>query len=278
MIGITAIYPALGKLQQLMSIGIAKNKKAMEGKRGEFAYRGIEQLMDALIDPLVESKIVVLPRIISHESRSETMQNDRGETRTAILTTVEVEYQLTSTEDGSSVSISAIGCSLGNTAQNVGIAQSYAYRNALEKALTIPFEVTNPEEQEHTIAVKKQYRPEEERKTAPPPKPKPPANRPPPPVIVDVPEFDPAFSFPLKWREGQWGGRPIDQAPPTVITQFIQEFERKWRESEEGSAARLAVSAALGRAQSVVQYRMEEELAKVASGRDGSSGLPDPTT
>lgn len=138
------IYSALLAIaDSLRKEGIAKNATCSGG--GNFKYRSIDAVYAALSPLLVENKVVVFPEAIE---RLDDVQ--AGKMR---LVRINVTYRAVCTEDGSSITFSAIGEGCDTSDKAAGKAMSYAYKTAMFQVFCVPVEgQEDPDQVVHQIA------------------------------------------------------------------------------------------------------------------------------
>lgn len=133
------ILPALNAVQlALAESGIAKNKF---NQQQQFAFRGIDDVYDALAPLLAKHKIIIIPNVL--ERTCDTRQTKSGGAMYFVL--LKVEYKMISTEDGSSISINVFGeaADMADKATNKAMAAAYKY--AMFQAFCIPIDAVDPD-------------------------------------------------------------------------------------------------------------------------------------
>lgn len=134
-----AVYGAIVRVMAaLAKEGISKDRKAT-GSGASFAFRGIDDVYNALAGILVESRLCVLPRVVSREQVERTSKSGGN----LYYTTLTVEYDLVSAEDGSRHTIRTVGEAMdsGDKSSNKGMSAAYKY--ACVQAFCIPTEGDN---------------------------------------------------------------------------------------------------------------------------------------
>lgn len=128
------VYAAICAItEELSKIGIAKNKR---NQQQGYAFRGIDDVYFALSPLLARYKLCILPRVIEQKSIEKTTQKGG----TLFYTTVTVEYDFVSAEDGSQHTIKMIGEAMDSGDKSSNKAQSAAYKYAAFQAFCIPTE------------------------------------------------------------------------------------------------------------------------------------------
>ena len=133
-ISMLAVTKALGEL------GIAKSR---QNKEQGFKFRGVDDVMAVLNELLVTNQLVLLPEALSHEFSTYPMKNDR----TGYRSVVHLQLTFVSAIDGSEKVMKMFGEGADTADKSTGKAQSYAYKDAILKAFSVPLE-GNPEERD----------------------------------------------------------------------------------------------------------------------------------
>lgn len=126
------VYAAISRAMALLKAsGIAK---AQWNGAQKFNYRGIDDIHNALAPVLVESGLLMLPRVKSRTcvERKSSMGN------ALYFVTVEADFDLISVADGSTVTISVIGEAMDSADKATNKAMSVAYKYAAVQAFSIP--------------------------------------------------------------------------------------------------------------------------------------------
>jgi hypothetical protein len=129
-----AVAKALGEQ------GIAKSRK---NKDQGFNFRGVDDVMGVLNGLLVDNQLVMLPEALSHQFSTYPMKNDR----TGYRSVVHLKLTFISTIDGSREVMSMFGEGADTADKSTGKAQSYAYKDAILKAFSVPL-AGNPEDRD----------------------------------------------------------------------------------------------------------------------------------
>jgi hypothetical protein len=128
-----AIAAVMGKLSKE---GIAKNRN--NSQQG-YKFRGIDDVYNALAPYLSESKLLILPRVLSREVTER--QTQKGGTLFYVV--LDVEFDLVSGEDGSKHTIKVVGEAMDSADKATNKAMSAAYKYACMEAFCIPTEGDN---------------------------------------------------------------------------------------------------------------------------------------
>jgi hypothetical protein len=142
------VYKAINMVQAgLVKEGIAKDRKCTQG--AAFNFRGIDDVYNVLSGLLVESNLVILPRMLAHVHTERTS----GKGNPLFHTTVEMEYDFVSTLDGSKHVVGPVlGEAMDSGDKSAGKAMSYAYKAMAFQAFAIPTEGDNdPDSQAHVL-------------------------------------------------------------------------------------------------------------------------------
>lgn len=121
------VYEAILAVAAEISVGgIAKDKQAKRDNGSVmYAFRGIDDIYNAISPLLARNKLVILPKVLSREVVERTTKSGS----VLFFVTVEVEYQLVSATDGSSHSIKTYGEAQdsGDKATNKALSAAYKY-------------------------------------------------------------------------------------------------------------------------------------------------------
>lgn len=129
----TAIAEVMGKLAKE---GIAKNRS---NQQQGYKFRGIDDVYNALAPFLSESKLLILPRVLSREV-TERLTQKGG---TLFYVVLDVEFDLVSGVDGSKHTIKVVGEAMDSGDKATNKAMSAAYKYACMEAFCIPTEGDN---------------------------------------------------------------------------------------------------------------------------------------
>ena len=131
------VYESINKVQKALSVmGISKsNKNQQQG----YNFRGIDDVYNALSPILAESGLCILPRMLSRECNERITQKGT----TLFYVTVDAEFDLVSSEDGSKHTIKTFGEAMDSGDKATNKAMSAAYKYACMQAFAIPTEGDN---------------------------------------------------------------------------------------------------------------------------------------
>ena len=133
----TAVYSAIAAVTADMSReGIGKNR---QNAQQNYAFRGIDDVYNALSGLLAKHKLCILPRIISRSVVER--QTTRG--GALFYVTVEAEFDFVSAEDGSKHTVRTFGEAMDSGDKATNKAMSAAYKYAAMQTFCIPTEGDN---------------------------------------------------------------------------------------------------------------------------------------
>lgn len=146
------VYQAINAVQKSLSkSGISKDQKNLQ--QG-YKFRGIDDVYNAVSPLLAEHGLCILPRMLARVC--EERVNQKG---TALFyVTVEAEFDLVSSEDGSIHTIKTFGEAMDSGDKATNKAMSAAYKYALMQCFAIPTEGDNDADL-HTHEVAKKQEP-----------------------------------------------------------------------------------------------------------------------
>ena len=130
------VYTAIcGVMADLASAGIGKDRKnAQQG----FAFRGIDDVHNALAPVLVRHKLCMLPRVVSREATERQTKSGSA----MFCVSLAVEFDLVSSVDGSRHVVAVSGEAMDSADKATNKAMSAAYKYAAIQAFCIPVEGT----------------------------------------------------------------------------------------------------------------------------------------
>ena len=143
------VYQAISAVQKDLSTqGISKDRKNMQGSG--YAFRGIDDVYNALAPFLAKHGLCILPRVLTRESVER--QSKAG--GALFYITVEVEFDLVAA-DGSKHTIKTFGEAMDSGDKATNKAMSAAYKYACMQSFCIPTEGDNDADaQTHQVAPK----------------------------------------------------------------------------------------------------------------------------
>lgn len=128
--------------------GIGKNRK---NESQGFKFRGIDDVMNRMAQHLVEANIVIVPRVTSREVQERV--NSRG--NPLFYVTVQVDFSILSTIDGSAIVCSVPGEAMDSGDKATNKALSIAYKYMAFQLFAIPID-EDPDATTHQLAPKKE--------------------------------------------------------------------------------------------------------------------------
>lgn len=131
------VYGAISAVMaQMAKDGISKDRK---NQQQGYAFRGIDDIYNALSSVLSANKLVMLP-FVQDMQREERATKNGGVINYTILT---VDFKLVSAEDGSNDTIRTIGEAMDSADKSANKAQSAALKYAALQVFMIPTEGDN---------------------------------------------------------------------------------------------------------------------------------------
>lgn len=128
------VYKAIADVQKaLAEVGISKGRK---NQQQGYAFRGIDDVLQALAPLLSQHGLVVVPRVQS--CQRDTVVNAKG--TTLFYVTVDVEYDLIGVEDGSKHTARILGEAMDSGDKATNKAMSAAYKYFALQTFCIPVE------------------------------------------------------------------------------------------------------------------------------------------
>ena len=140
------VYAAISAVTEIMSgEGIKKERTANTGMGGSYAFRGIDDVYNAISGHLAKAKLNMLPRVLDRTITERT--NAKGTVMSYVVLTV--EFDLVSAEDGSMHTIRTMGEAMDSGDKATNKAMSAAMKYACLLAFQIPTEGDNDTENHH---------------------------------------------------------------------------------------------------------------------------------
>ena len=128
-----AIAAVMGELAQ---VGISKSRRnAQQG----YAFRGIDDVYNALAPLMAKHGLTMLPRVLARE----VTERQTAKGGTLFYVVVSVEFDLVCAEDGSKHTIAVYGEAMDSADKATNKAMSAAYKYAALQAFCIPTEADN---------------------------------------------------------------------------------------------------------------------------------------
>ena len=128
------VYEAICAItNELSKVGIAKDRR---NQQQGYQFRGIDDVYYALSPMLAKHKLCILPRVIDQS----TVERQTAKGVVLFYTTVRMEFDFVSAEDGSKHTVSTIGEAMDSADKSSNKAQSAAYKYAAFQSFCIPTE------------------------------------------------------------------------------------------------------------------------------------------
>ena len=121
---------------------VQKSNTANMGNSGNYKFRGIDDMYNALHDAFAKQNVFIIPEILEEKSEiieKEKTYNGQKNITYSKYTTLEVKYTFYA-EDGSSVSAIGIGEAIDTSDKGTNKAQSSALKYVLMQTFLIPTE------------------------------------------------------------------------------------------------------------------------------------------
>lgn len=132
-----AVYGAIASITaDLAKEGISKSRS---NQQQGYKFRGIDDVYNALSPFLAKHRLCILPRVLGRE----VVERTTAKGGAIFYTTVEVEFDFVSAEDGSSHTIKTFGEAMDSGDKSTNKAMSAAYKYAAMQAFCIPTEGDN---------------------------------------------------------------------------------------------------------------------------------------
>ena len=161
-----AVYAAIAAFMcQMSKEGISKQRRSGDGGGPKFAFRGIDDVYNALAPVLAANQLMMLPRMLSRFQEERQTRNGG----VMFYTTVEAEFDIVSGVDGSRHTVRTFGEAMDSSDKSTNKAMSAAFKYAAMQAFCIPTEGDNDADAStHEVqAVAKQERRTERQADAP---------------------------------------------------------------------------------------------------------------
>lgn len=149
----TKVFQAICAITKEMSErGISKDRK---NQQQGYNFRGIDDIYQALSPMLAKHQLCILPRVVSHDCVERTTAKGGA----IFYTTMRIEFDLISAEDGSKHTVSVIGEAMDSADKSSNKAQSAAYKYLALLVFCIPTEASPDNDADfstHEVASKRQ--------------------------------------------------------------------------------------------------------------------------
>lgn len=135
-----AVYAGIAAVMSHMSKeGISKLRRSGDGGGPRFAFRGIDDVYNALAPVMAANQLMMLPRMLSRTQQER--QTQKG--GVMFYTTVEAEFDIVSGVDGSRHTVRTFGEAMDSSDKSTNKAMSAAFKYAAMQAFCIPTEGDN---------------------------------------------------------------------------------------------------------------------------------------
>ncbi len=142
-----SVYKAISAVARDMAeVGISKDR---ENRQQGFAFRGIDQVYNALAPMLAKHGLVILPRITDRTVTERTTKTGG----VLFYVVVKAEFDFVATEDGSKHTVVTYGEAMDSGDKATNKAMSIAYKYAAFQTFCIPTEQTavDPDAEVHYV-------------------------------------------------------------------------------------------------------------------------------
>lgn len=138
--GVPAVYSAIAAVMAHMAKeGISKDRRSGDGGGPKFAFRGIDDVYNALAPVMAANQLMMLPRMIGREQQERQTRNGG----VMFYTTIEAEFDIVSGVDGSIHTVRTFGEAMDSSDKSTNKAMSAAFKYAAMQAFCIPTEGDN---------------------------------------------------------------------------------------------------------------------------------------
>lgn len=145
------VYSAICAItDELSKVGIAKDKK---NQQQNYSFRGIDDVYCVLSSLLAKHHLCILPRVVEHS----IVERETQKGGALFTTTVRMEFDLVSAEDGSKHTVATLGEAMDTADKSSNKAQSAAYKYMAFQTFCIPTEGDNDADaQTHEVKAKRE--------------------------------------------------------------------------------------------------------------------------
>lgn len=131
------VYKAINDITgELAKVGIGKDKTASTGGGGNYKFRGIDDVYNALSELLAKYNLCIIPRVLNRELAERTSSKGNA----LFYVVVDVEYDLVSANDGSIHTARIVGEAMDSGDKATNKALSAAYKYLCFQTFCIPIE------------------------------------------------------------------------------------------------------------------------------------------
>lgn len=148
------VYEAIAAVSgEMAKEGISKDRK---NQQQGYAFRGIDDVYNALAPIISKHRLCILPRVVGRECVERVNKNGNA----LFYVTVEAEFDFVSAEDGSKHTVKTFGEAMDSADKATNKAMSAAYKYAAMQAFCIPTEGDNDADAStHEVAPRRQETP-----------------------------------------------------------------------------------------------------------------------
>jgi len=134
---VSKVYQAISAVMADLAVeGIGKDRK---NEQQNYKFRGIDDVYNALSSTLAKNGLLMLPRVLSRD----VVERVSAKGSVLFYVTVEAEFDLVASEDGSTHTIKTYGEAMDSGDKATNKAMSAAYKYAAMQAFCIPTEGDN---------------------------------------------------------------------------------------------------------------------------------------
>ena len=140
------VYQAINAVQaDIANVGIAKDKRNTQGSG--YNFRGIDDVYNALSPIMSKHGLVIIPRCLERD-QVERQSKSGG---ALFYTTLRVEFDFVSAEDGSKHTACAYGEAMDSGDKSTNKAMSAAFKYAMFQTFCIPTEAQDADAETHEV-------------------------------------------------------------------------------------------------------------------------------
>ena len=140
------VYQAINAVQgEIAGVGIAKDKRNSQGSG--YNFRGIDDVYNALSPIMSKHGLVIIPRCVERDQVERTSKQGGA----LFYTTLRVEFDFVSSEDGSKHTACAYGEAMDSGDKSTNKAMSAAFKYAMFQTFCIPTEAQDADAETHEV-------------------------------------------------------------------------------------------------------------------------------
>lgn len=244
-----AVYTAVNAVKlALAREGVSKAKTT--AAKGNYKYRGIDDIVDAVAMPMAEAGLCIFQRTVEHR----IVEHKSKDQNVLFYCYVECEFDFVAAADGSIHTARFVGESFDSGDKSTGKAETYAFRNCLAKTFVIPVNGAEADSDKHESPP---VMPRERRREEPPRAP-----------AASAPA-QPAQNKPLPTKTSKnyqpHPEVPFTSLPSSALTAYITHYRSKVSGITQPNQ-RAATEATIEAAQRELDARIAEEMKSGAAG------------